>query len=136
MRLSNPVTSLLGYTAEASGAPEDLSLGHLICPDDLDRVAEHFQSLSTLRHGEMITLEYRMRHADGTWRWLRSYESSLITARDGFPLQILGIVQLLPGPAAIEEDAIAAGESSLKPAAIQPFAVSFSTHGMADWRMD
>lgn len=96
LSLSASVTSLLGYTTETASAAEDLSLAHLIHPADLDRVAAYFQRFSTLCQGEVLSLEYRMRHVDGTWCWLRSHESSLIADRDGLPLQILGIVQLLP----------------------------------------
>jgi PAS domain-containing protein len=101
LSLTASVATLLGYATETVSAAEDLSLAHLIHPADLDRVAEHFQCFSTLRHREVITLEYRMRHVDDTWRWLRSHESLLIATRDGLPLQILGMVQLLPSPGAI-----------------------------------
>lgn len=85
------VSSMLGYL---SALDEPLSLAGLIHPDDLNRVAEHFHRFTTLHYDEVIYIEYRMRRADGRWCWLRSQETPLVMAIDGFPLQILGIVQL------------------------------------------
>lgn len=85
------VASMLGYP---SALEEPLSLAGLIHPDDLNRVAEHFQRFTTLHYDEVIYIAYRTRREDGQWCWLRSQETPLVMAIDGFPLQILGIVQV------------------------------------------
>jgi len=89
------ITSMLGYGLDDSALIEPLGLANLIHPDDLNRVAEHFQRFSTLYYDEVIRIDYRMRRADGQWCWLRSQETPLLMAIDGFPLQILGIVQVV-----------------------------------------
>ncbi|NJP05810.1 MAG: response regulator [Chloroflexaceae bacterium] len=43
--------------------------------------------------GEILTFSYRMRHADGTWRWLSAREVILKRCADGKPCQVLGIAQ-------------------------------------------
>ena len=83
----------LGYSAHSSEVKAALGLAHLIHLDDLPRVAAHFQRFPTLPAGKTIALNYRMRHANGQWHWLYSQETALVQAQNGYPLQILGIIQ-------------------------------------------
>lgn len=92
------IATLLGYPSHRIEAMTAEGLEHLIHPDDLDRVSEHFQRLTTLRAEDVITLQYRMRQANGTWCWLCSAETPFIEATDNFPLQVLGIVWLVSHP--------------------------------------
>jgi PAS domain S-box-containing protein len=90
---SGSVAEMLGYTPDEVESLDALGLGGLIHPADLQLVSDHFQRFTTLCKGEVIAIEYRMQRSDGTWCWLRSQEASLIQAIDGFPLQVLGLVQ-------------------------------------------
>ncbi len=92
------VASMLGYTADAIAAMGPVGLANLIHPDDLDSVSEHYQQFATLQPGEVISVNYRMQQASGPWRWLHSQETPLVTAMDGFPIQILGLIQVLAQP--------------------------------------
>lgn len=89
------VAQMLKYTADEVHAMGRDGLSSLIHPDDLDVVSEHYQRFATLHFGEVITIHYRMKRADGVWCWLRSQETSLVQASDGFPLQILGMIQYI-----------------------------------------
>lgn len=89
------VAEMLNYTADEVYAMGRDGLSSLIHPDDLDTVSDHYQRFSTLHFGEVITINYRMKRADGVWCWLRSQETSLVQANDGFPLQILGMIQYI-----------------------------------------
>jgi len=91
---SDSVATLLGYTADAVHQMGVLGLASLIHPDDLDRVAQYYQRFATLPAGA-ISIHYRMKRADGNWCWLHSQETPLVQAIDGFPLQILGLIQIL-----------------------------------------
>jgi len=90
------VAAMLGYTTEAIHDMGLIGLASLIHPDDLTLVSEHYQRFTTLRFGEVITIAYRMKRANDTWCHLRSRETPLVIASDGFPLQILGIIQTIP----------------------------------------
>jgi PAS domain S-box-containing protein len=90
---SASVATMLGYTADSIDAMGPSGLANLIHPDDLNRVSEHYQRFSTLLPGEIIALEYRMKRADGVWCCLRSQETPCLQAIDGFPRQILGLIQ-------------------------------------------
>ncbi|MGG6293940.1 PAS domain-containing protein [Leptolyngbya sp. AN02str] len=92
------VTDLLGYTSTPAQTKRLLNLACLIHPDDLAPVAEHFQRFTTLQPEEVITLDYRMQLANGDWCWLRSQETPLVQASDGFPLQILGMLHIQSKP--------------------------------------
>lgn len=89
------VAAMLGYSADAIHAMGPVGLASLIHPEDLTLVSEHYQRFITLKSGEVIAINYRMRRVDGSWCWLRSQETPLVIASDGLPLQILGIIQNL-----------------------------------------
>jgi PAS domain S-box-containing protein len=90
---STSVAAILGYASAQIDSLGFLGLAKLIHPLDLQKVSEHFQRFLTLREGEVIAVEYRMKRPDGTWGWLRSHDIQLVQAIDGFPLQVLGIIQ-------------------------------------------
>src|SRR5215472_16937842 len=72
---ASPSTSrVTGYTAEELVGRYGLTLLH---PDDLENV---WQQLSALldRSGDCITLEGRLRHADGNWRWMEATLTNLL----------------------------------------------------------
>ncbi|MDX2228244.1 MAG: PAS domain-containing protein [Leptolyngbyaceae cyanobacterium bins.349] len=95
VQASSSIAAVLGYATEEMTALEPNGLASLIHPDDLDRVADSYQRLTTLRVGETLVVEYRMRRADETWCWLRSQETLLATAKADFPAQVLGFVQAI-----------------------------------------
>lgn len=86
------VPALLGYSAQQSTSLGKLGLSELIHPADVESVATYFQRFCTLKTGDIITLAYRMKRVDGTWCLLRSQDTPLITAVDGFPLKVIGLV--------------------------------------------
>lgn len=90
---SRSVAEMLGYTVEETHALSTDGLANLIHSDDLGRVADHYQQIATLHYGEAIAIQYRMRRASGSWCWLHSQETPLVQAADGFPLQVLGLLQ-------------------------------------------
>jgi PAS fold len=94
--LSYSVPELLGYTADQLESFGDLGLAKLIRPVDVLPVADHFQRFSMLGADEVIAIEYQMMQANGQWCWLRSQETPLVYSSQGFPLQILGLVHIVP----------------------------------------
>ena len=81
---------VLGLPAETVQAMGTGVLQILIHPDDWVKVAESLKQYATVRDGEVIEIEYRMRHASGEWIWLYSREVVLTRNADGSPQQILG----------------------------------------------
>ncbi len=86
------VTEFLGYSfdrAQALGA--DL-MGEILHPEDAPRVAEHYRRCRAAADGETLEIEYRMKHADGHWRWVHCRDM-VFSRTDGIPSKVLGVAQ-------------------------------------------
>ncbi len=88
------VASVLGYTAaeiQAMGANFFTNLMH---PDDLVRVYGHYQKINeSQQDGDIFEIEYRMRHANGEYRWLYSRDSVFSRNEQGHPQQTIGTAE-------------------------------------------
>lgn len=91
--ISSQITEILGYTSQEVQAMGETVLPNLVHPDDLARVTEHLKRFETLQEGEVIEIEYRMRHANREWHWLHSRETVFTKNAAGLPVQILGAAQ-------------------------------------------
>ncbi len=88
------ILSVLGYspeTIQAMGANFTINLLH---PDDLDSVLPtYYEKISAAQDGEVIETEYRMRHANGEWRWLYSRDSVFSRDAEGKVKRTIGTAQ-------------------------------------------
>ncbi|MBY0261686.1 MAG: PAS domain-containing protein, partial [Phycisphaerales bacterium] len=84
------MTDVLGYTRADLDAIGPGLVARLMHPDDLPGYSGHVERLLALGNHETAELEYRMRHADGTWRWLHSRDTVFARDDSGFVTQILG----------------------------------------------
>jgi PAS domain S-box-containing protein len=90
---SASIGQMLNYTAAEIHAMGPNGLAALIHPDDLNQVSAHYQRFNTLCEGEIITIKYRMKRSDGSWRRLRSQETILMQTGEGIPHLIFGMLQ-------------------------------------------
>ncbi|WP_242044516.1 hybrid sensor histidine kinase/response regulator [Anabaena azotica] len=88
--INHRIKEILGYSSCAVQTMKEQVLPNLIHPDDIDRVNTHLKSLPSLQDGEVVEIEYRMKHSDDDWRWLRSRECVFTRNSNGLPVQILG----------------------------------------------
>jgi PAS domain S-box-containing protein len=88
--VNRQITEILGYSPEAVQAMGAKVLPTLTHPDDLAKIAAHFQQFATTKDGEVLEIEYRMRDANGEWRWLINREIVFARTANGLPQQILG----------------------------------------------
>lgn len=88
------LAEILGYSdvAMLQQMEEDL-LPQLMHPADLAHFPAHIAQFYSLIDNSVIEFEYRMRHIDGSWRWVRSRDRVFNRAADGTPRQIIGVVQ-------------------------------------------
>jgi two-component system cell cycle sensor histidine kinase/response regulator CckA len=106
------VAEFLGFTGdEIESLGEDL-MPELLHPEDASRVADHHARCAAAADGEVIELEYRMRHADGRWRWLHSRDVVFFRDTDGMARQILGLAQDVT-ERRLAEDALRTNEARL-----------------------
>ncbi len=89
---NDAISTILGYTAEEVRTMGDRFLLTLLHPDDAARVLPGLPaSFSTMEDGDVLEHSYRMRHADGEWRWLHSREVTFKRSSTGVVQQILGV---------------------------------------------
>ncbi len=91
--VNDNIMCILGYTPEQTQAFGNQMLAKTVHPEDFTRLPAHTARLMAQADKDVGTFEYRMRHADGSWRWL--YSREMIFQRDaaGFPVQIMGIAE-------------------------------------------
>lgn len=82
---------LLGYTSEQVQEMGRNLFGLLAHSDDSQPILNSQDRLMSARDEDTIEVEYRMRHADGEWRWLRSHERPFARRSDGSLKQKFGI---------------------------------------------
>jgi PAS domain S-box-containing protein len=61
-----------------------------IHPDDGNKFPEHRKKLKSIRPGETLSWEFRMRDANNVWRWFQSRDSLLSSDTVGAPLLVIG----------------------------------------------
>lgn len=88
--INREVYTILGYTPEQVQQMGMAVLQTLMHPDDFTAVPEHYQRFERAKDGEILELEYRMRHKNGDWRWLFAQETVFARNTEGKPKQILG----------------------------------------------
>jgi two-component system, cell cycle sensor histidine kinase and response regulator CckA len=87
------VLEFLGYSsARMQDLGSDL-MGTIIHPEDLGLVEAHHARFATASDADAFTQDYRLRDADGLWRWLRSRDVVFARGEDGVPTQILGTAE-------------------------------------------
>jgi PAS domain S-box-containing protein len=91
--ISEACSRILGYTSEELQAMSSDFFSQLMHPDDLALLFEDVERLHNMKTGEVIEREYRMKHADGRWKWLYSRDTLFLKDADGRTKQIVGIAQ-------------------------------------------
>lgn len=97
------MNTVLGYSpAEIEGLDQPLDL--LVHPDDLAAVATHQEVLQGLTGDASRTIEYRMRHRNGSWHWLMSIDRPWRRDHLGRLVEILGVAVDITDRKAMEAD--------------------------------
>ncbi|HEY9761792.1 MAG TPA: PAS domain-containing protein [Trichocoleus sp.] len=89
--VNQQVETILGYTVaevQQQGAQFFVTLIH---PEDESSTQAHFQRLLSDPGRGVFEVEYRARHADGTYRWLQSREMVFKRNSQGDVTQVLGM---------------------------------------------
>jgi PAS domain S-box-containing protein len=80
----------MGYSPEELLQMGENVLLHLTHPDDLKILQEHLQNLLKDNSNKIEQFEYRFKHKDSSYRWLRTYEVIFKRDREGNPVELLG----------------------------------------------
>jgi PAS domain S-box-containing protein len=82
---------LLGYTSEEVKNMGTKMFAQLLHPDDGAAIVASQQRLASASDQDILEIDYRLRHSNGEWRWLRSYERPFARSKDGSLKQKIGI---------------------------------------------
>ncbi|MCK6389621.1 MAG: EAL domain-containing protein, partial [Azonexus sp.] len=97
---SEDMCALLGMSAAPAGLAATLALIH---PEDQPRIGKSL--LQPEKPGtDTIIDEFRMRHADGSWRWFEGRGKAVELAPDGSPLRIVGTMSDISRRKSIETE--------------------------------
>ena len=76
--LTGEVTSALGYTSEEIRAMGNSVSSRLVHPEDAQRLAGHHRQCEEASLGDLLEIEYRVKHAYGDWHWISVRETPLV----------------------------------------------------------
>ena len=58
-------------------------MSRLMNPEDLPAFFEHLQKMEGAKDGDIIQFQYRMKHKNGEWRWMHSWDTVFLRTTDG-----------------------------------------------------
>jgi PAS domain S-box-containing protein len=87
------ITDSLGYSPEEIQAMGAEFFATLMHPEDLAKVPDYYKQIDASQDGDIFEIEYRMRHADGKWRWLYSRDSVFSRDKHGHVKLTIGTAQ-------------------------------------------
>ncbi len=96
--------AVLGYSSEEIIEMGENLFFRLMHPDDIHIVASNTERLSKAAPGESVESEYRMKHANGEWRWLSCKEVVFKYGKNNAPRQVLGNAVDITERKAFEEE--------------------------------
>lgn len=84
------IAVILGYSAQEIQDMGTAMMPTLLNPDDLPEYFQSVQKVEQAKDGDVIECQYRMRHKNGEWRWMHSWDTVFLRTSDGKPKQVLG----------------------------------------------
>ncbi|MEG4497553.1 PAS domain S-box protein [Microcoleus sp. F10-C6] len=84
------IAAILGYSAQEIQDMGIAMMPTLLNPDDLPEYFQSVQKVERAKDGDVIECQYRMRHKNGEWRWMHSWDTVFLRTSDGKPKQVLG----------------------------------------------
>ncbi|MGC9505326.1 PAS domain S-box protein [Baaleninema sp.] len=89
--VNQEIQVLLGYSPEEIAAMGEGILAELIHPDDWEHIVQGFSRFDDIDDATVLETEYRLRHANGEWRWMLSREAVFARTEEGKPTQLIGV---------------------------------------------
>ncbi|HYF60276.1 MAG TPA: PAS domain-containing protein [Burkholderiaceae bacterium] len=129
------MAELLGYRPEQFEAIGGRVIDELLHPDDRDRLARHLPRLLALADGESAEFEYRIRAADGDWRWLLSRDMVFRRGPDGRPRQLVGAALDITVRKRVEGSLEATAASLIRERERLAVALRTGRFGVYEWRV-
>lgn len=84
------IAEVLGYKPEDVVRMRETFFTQFIHPEDLLRLKKLYERYIEAKDNEILDYEYRIKNAQGEWRWFRSYDVVFTRSNDGMTLEMLG----------------------------------------------
>ncbi|MCT7949984.1 PAS domain S-box protein [Ancylothrix sp. C2] len=84
------VIQSLGYSPQEIQEMGENLLKNLLHPDDYAQQKAWYKPEISIRNGDIFSIEFRMRHKSGEWRYFQANETLFNRTPEGKPKQILG----------------------------------------------
>jgi PAS domain S-box-containing protein len=97
------VLEFLGYTPDQIEKIGTNLFASVLHPDDAESVVRHHARFLNASETDIFEHEYRMKNAQGFWRWLKSRDILFARDDDGAALQILGVAEDITERKKVEE---------------------------------
>ncbi|GAL84545.1 multi-sensor hybrid histidine kinase [Sporocytophaga myxococcoides] len=81
----------LGYPSDYIKGLGNNFMAVLLHPDDFEQNFKHWEELKTMKNGEVKSVEGRLKHADGNWRWYHLRHSVFKRNVKEQVVQVIGI---------------------------------------------
>ncbi|HNM61739.1 MAG TPA: PAS domain S-box protein [Nitrospira sp.] len=91
--INHSLKSVLGYDVEQLAATQDNPIVTLVHPDDVPSVEQWLGRFDSAADAEVLEHKHRLRHADGTYRWILMRASVFDRSPEGRARQIIGIAK-------------------------------------------
>ena len=88
--VNREVLASLGHDVVEMMKDADDPVLRFMHPEDQALFGDHMARVMGLRDGQIADLMYRMRHADGSWRWFQSRDTVMAREPDGTVRRIVG----------------------------------------------
>ena len=84
--------AMFGYSEANLPDLHEMAPVKLLHPDDFEKRTIHRKLLTESSDGDILEVEYRIKHADGTWRWIQNRDTVFQRDENGIPKLILGSI--------------------------------------------
>jgi PAS domain S-box-containing protein len=101
--VNHRVTDIIGISIDQLRRLGSDLIPALVHPDDLAAVRRHYSGLDAIGDDEIASLEYRVRHASGRYRWMLVHETAFARGVDGAVTQIIGVASDVTSRRAMEQ---------------------------------
>ncbi len=89
--VNQEIAIILGYSEKDMKNWGDTILSQIIHPEDLEKLISQHQNILNASDGDILEIEYRVKHSDNEYRWFYDRQTIFSRQKDGNVKQYLGV---------------------------------------------
>lgn len=91
------IGEMIGYSSQEIQELGSAMMAQICHPDDLPGVLHHFGQIKALKTGQSVSIEYRMKHKNGNYKWFLSDDTVFERNEAGEVIKHLGVATDITG---------------------------------------